>query len=135
MPWIHRIFEHYLIGKPMRITVADLLLNTLANALLAQEKKLPNFHVVDTRDTLDRADIDTKSNNGDWLNDINPNSGSYRKIANKLAARLDKVIECSLAAKRICGRRVKDRRRGGIHPGPRGIRDRRCQRTTAVCNP
>ena len=31
-------------------------------------------------------------NSGDWLNEIHPNGGGYRKIANKLAAKLHKLL-------------------------------------------
>lgn len=91
-PWMHPIFERYQISKSMRIKVSDLLLDALADALLALEDELPDFHVVDTRDTLERADIAAKGNSGDWLNEIHPNGGGYRKIADKLAAKLHKVL-------------------------------------------
>ncbi|MEW5787555.1 MAG: hypothetical protein AB1899_06855 [Pseudomonadota bacterium] len=91
-PWLHPVFERYQIGKSMRIKVADLLLNALADTLLELEKELPNFHVVETRDTLERAQIDARGNSGDWLNEIHPNGDGYRKIADKLAARLHKVL-------------------------------------------
>lgn len=91
-PWMHPIFERYQIGKSMRLKVSDLLLDALADALLALEDELPAFHVVDTRGLLERADIAAKGNSGDWLNEIHPNGGGYRKIADKLAGKLHKVL-------------------------------------------
>lgn len=91
-PWMHPVFERYQVPKSMRIKVSDLLLDTLADSLLELGKELPDFHVVDTRNTLERADIDAKGNSGDWLNEIHPNSDGYRKIANKLAAKLHKLL-------------------------------------------
>jgi lysophospholipase L1-like esterase len=91
-PWMHPIFENYQISKTMRIKVAELLLDTLAEALLELGNELPAFHVVDTRNTLDRAQVDAKGNSGDWLNEIHPNGSGYRKIARKLAGKLHKVL-------------------------------------------
>lgn len=91
-PWMHPVFERYQVPKAMRIKVADLLLDALAEALLELGNELPAFHVVDTRNTLVRADIDAKGNSGDWLNEIHPNGDGYRKIANKLAAKLHKLL-------------------------------------------
>jgi lysophospholipase L1-like esterase len=89
---MHPVFEKYNVPKPLRVKVAEILLDALAEALLELGKELPAFHVVDTRNTLDRADIDAKGNSGDWLNEIHPNGDGYRKIAKKLAAKLHKVL-------------------------------------------
>jgi lysophospholipase L1-like esterase len=91
-PWMHPVFERYQVPKSLRIKVAEILLDALAEALLELGNELPAFHVVDTRNTLERADIDAKGNSGDWLNEIHPNGDGYRKIANKLAAKLHKVL-------------------------------------------
>lgn len=91
-PWMHPVFEKYAVPKSLRIKIAEHLLDALAEALLELGRELPAFHVVDTRNTLDRADIDAKGNSGDWLNEIHPNGDGYRKIANKLAAKLHKLL-------------------------------------------
>jgi lysophospholipase L1-like esterase len=91
-PWMHPVFEKYAVPKSLRIKIAEHLLDALAEALLELGEELPAFHVVDTRNTLERADIDAKGNSGDWLNEIHPNGDGYRKIASKLAAKLHKVL-------------------------------------------
>lgn len=91
-PWMHPVFEKHQVPKSLRIGVAEILLDALAEALLELGQELPAFHVVDTRNTLERADIDAKGNSGDWLNEIHPNGDGYRKIANKLAAKLHKLL-------------------------------------------
>jgi lysophospholipase L1-like esterase len=91
-PWMYPVFERYNVPQSLRIKIADILLDTLADALLELGKELPAFHVVDTRNTLDRADINAKGNSGDWLNEIHPNSDGYRKIASKLTSRLHKLL-------------------------------------------
>lgn len=91
-PWMHPVFETRKVPKSLRAGVAAQLLDALADALLALEAELPAFHVVDTRNLLQRADIDAKGNSGDWLNEIHPNGDGYRKIAGRLAARLHRVL-------------------------------------------
>lgn len=91
-PWIHRVFEAYQVPKSLRIKITDKMLDALAEAILELGRELPAFHVVDTRNLLERAAIDAKGNSGDWLNEIHPNSDGYRKVAKKLVAKLEKVI-------------------------------------------
>ncbi|MEN6587919.1 MAG: SGNH/GDSL hydrolase family protein [Sulfuricella sp.] len=92
-PWMHPVFEAHQVPKILWKKVAELLLDALAEALLALEKELSAFHVVDTRNSLQRADIDARGNSGDWLNEIHPNGDGYRKIAAQLGARIDKVLQ------------------------------------------
>ena len=91
-PWMHPVFEARKVPRSLRIGVAAQLLDALAETLLALERELPAFHVVDTRNLLQRADIDARGNSGDWLNEIHPNSDGYRKIAARLAAKLHRVL-------------------------------------------
>ena len=91
-PWMHPIFEKLQVPKKLRAEITELLVDGLAEALLALQKELPAFHVVDTRKTLDRADIDAKGNSGDWLNEIHPNGDGYRKIADKLVEKLHTLL-------------------------------------------
>lgn len=91
-PWMHPIFERYQISKSLRTKISDLLLDALADALLALQDELPAFHVADTRGLLERADIGAKGNSGDWLNEIHPNGSGYRKIAKRLADTLHRVL-------------------------------------------
>jgi lysophospholipase L1-like esterase len=92
-PWMHPVFAKRKVPKSLRIEIAGILLDSLADALLELEDELPAFHVVDTRNSLIQADIDAKGNSGDWLNEIHPNSDGYRKIAKKLAAKLHKLLQ------------------------------------------
>ena len=91
-PWMHPVFEAHQVPKTLRIKIAERLLDALAEALLELESELPAFHVVDTRNSLQRADIDAKGNSGDWLNEIHPNGDGYRKIAEQLATKLNKIL-------------------------------------------
>jgi lysophospholipase L1-like esterase len=54
---------------------------------------LPNFHVVDTRQTLVPAVLDDAGNCNDWLNEIHPNYRGYRKLAAKLSAGIAGLLD------------------------------------------
>jgi hypothetical protein len=45
--------------------------------------------VVDTRRTLNRARPGAVASDGDWANEIHPNTTGYKKLAQKLSARLN----------------------------------------------
>ena len=88
-PWFWTRFEAIgLADRPLRAAITDYVLDRLAETLLGLQNRLPGFHVVDTRGTLVRAAPDVTHNSNDWLNEIHPNSGGYRKIADKVSALL-----------------------------------------------
>ena len=98
-PWLFKLFAGSGIDISMQQRIADLLTDGLADAVLALDsdsgsegKRLPAFHVVDTRDTLVRANPTERGNSNDWINEIHPNLGGYRKIAARLSARINEVL-------------------------------------------
>jgi lysophospholipase L1-like esterase len=50
--------------------------------------QISNFHVINTRNTLNRAKLNSKGNSGDWLNEIHPNKNGYKKIARLIEQKL-----------------------------------------------
>lgn len=91
-PWLYPVFLLH-VPPSLWVALADLLLDWLADTLLALDTQqgstpLPTFHVIDTRDTLRRARLDTVASDGDWANEIHPNTGGYKKIGAKLSARI-----------------------------------------------
>jgi len=80
-PWLHSTFEDRRTPQAMRGAITKLLIDRLAEALLALTDELADFHVVDTRGTLAQADPAAKGNDADWQNEIHPNLGGYRKLA------------------------------------------------------
>ena len=98
-PWLYRAFAGSGIEIMLQQRIADLLIDSLAATLLALDsanatsgKALPAFHVVDTRDTLVRANPTEFGNSNDWINEIHPNGGGYRKVAARISARIDEVL-------------------------------------------
>lgn len=85
-PWLYKALSQFDTG--LQQAISDYLFDRLAETLLGLstgKDALPNVHVVDTRNTLVRAKVEG-GNSNDWLNEIHPNGGGYRKIAAKLSA-------------------------------------------------
>jgi len=98
-PWLYRAFAGSGLAIALHQRIADLLIDRLAAALLeldvantASGKALPGFHVVDTRNTLVRANPADRGNSNDWLNEIHPNLWGYRKIAARFSAAINEVL-------------------------------------------
>ncbi|MEP7056304.1 MAG: hypothetical protein ABI809_00835 [Caldimonas sp.] len=97
-PWLFKAFAGSGLEIALQQRIANLLTDGLADALLeldierAGPKALPAFHVVDTRNTLVMANPTDVGTSNDWLNEIHPNLGGYRKIAARLSAKIDEVL-------------------------------------------
>ena len=94
-PWLYPRLE--MVGAPVkvRVPIAGYVMDRLAEGLLALSRgpgRLPNFHVVDTRNTLDLADPEDIGNSNDWLNEIHPNHPGYRKLARKISTKLEALL-------------------------------------------
>ena len=98
-PWLFKAFAGSGLEIGLQQRIADLLTDGLADTLLeldsasgANGKALPAFHVIDTRNTLVRANPTERGNSNDWINEIHPNLGGYRKIAARLSAKINEVL-------------------------------------------
>lgn len=98
-PWLFKAFAGSGTDISLQQRIADLLTDGLADSVLELDtdagtsgKALPAFHVIDTRNTLVRANPTERGNSNDWINEIHPNLGGYRKIAARLAARINEVL-------------------------------------------
>lgn len=72
-------------GVPQRLWVplTDHLIRHLAATL--KSLQLEDFHVVNTLDTLVRAQPGATGESGDWENEIHPTRAGYKKLGRKLA--------------------------------------------------
>jgi lysophospholipase L1-like esterase len=98
-PWLFKAFAGSGLAIALQQRIADVLTDRLAQALLDLDggnatsgKALPAVHVVDTRNTLAMANPAEVGNSNDWLNEIHPNLGGYRKIAARLSAKINEVL-------------------------------------------
>jgi len=91
-PWLYRVFLNERIPKEDWIDLADYMFEYLAQGILSLEGQLPNFHVVDTRNTIVRAKPGKRDESGDWLNEIHPNSKGYAKLARRIGIKVLNLI-------------------------------------------
>lgn len=97
-PWLYKAVVGLKLPIELQVRICDVLFNALADELRSLDCEeagtaaLSNLHVVDTRDTLVRANPTEVGNSNDWLNEIHPNIGGYRKIAARYAERVASVL-------------------------------------------
>lgn len=89
-PWLQPAMLAHRIPPGLWVPLADHLIDRLAGVL--QTLALANVHLVDTRNTLVRADLGAFAESGDWLNEIHPTARGYAK----LAGRWQGVVEAGL---------------------------------------
>jgi len=92
-PWLYPAFLLADIPPAIWVALSDHLLNCLAEAILdldsqSGSRPLPAFFAVDTRNLLNRARLNTVGTDGDWSNEIHPNTPGYRKLGARMSARL-----------------------------------------------
>lgn len=90
-PWMYPVLVQRGVPTTLWVPLADFLLKHLADVLTGlMGADMPEFHVVRTLGTVTRATLGATGESGDWENEIHLTAGGYRKVANKVAA---KVVE------------------------------------------
>lgn len=95
-PWAYRAFtdKRYKVPEPLWQSITDYIFRQLADRLLALQTSIPNLVVIDTLDTLKRAEPGSKGDSQDWANEIHPNAGGYAKLAKrKLSAPINALLD------------------------------------------
>jgi lysophospholipase L1-like esterase len=88
-PWMYPHLVARGIPTALWIPLSDYLLKHLADTLTGvMAPDLPEFHVVRTLGTVTRAALGATGESGDWENEIHLTAGGYRKVANKVAAKI-----------------------------------------------
>ena len=80
-PWLYSAVRAAKVPKAQYIPLARHVYDAMADGLLALDDPAGKVHVIDTRKVLDPAALDTKAVSGDWINEIHPTDGGYRKLA------------------------------------------------------
>lgn len=94
-PWLYPALKTARVPQGQWNPVSDYLVGRLRDAiksLATGADRLPNFHVVSTQGTLQRAEPGATLDSGDWLNEIHPNSRGYEKLANKLSGKVRQLL-------------------------------------------
>lgn len=93
-PWLYPCMLNADIPQNDWIPLSDYLFDQLADCLLSLENgsnPISNFYVVDTRNLLNRATLNSTGESGDWLNEIHPNKSGYKKIAHQIEQKLKMI--------------------------------------------
>lgn len=91
-PWLHAAFKQKQIPETYWYEISDHLFQTLRDLLLGLPAIDASFHVVNTCDTLKRAEHEQTGNSNDWLNEIHPNAVGLEKIGAKLTKKISQLI-------------------------------------------
>jgi lysophospholipase L1-like esterase len=98
-PWLYPALQPLGLSDDMARRIVDLVFDQLAEALLAldclhgpADKRLPNVHVVNTRQTLTRALPGTRGDSKDWDNEIHPDTQGYAKLGARLAEGIEAIM-------------------------------------------
>lgn len=92
-PWLFPALNSAGVLDPtLRQAISDSLLRALGDGIAALETgpgAIANFHVVKTRDTLERAQPGATGSSGDWQNEIHPNVTGYKNLGVKVVAAIE----------------------------------------------
>jgi lysophospholipase L1-like esterase len=87
-PWVYPSLQSARIPESEWNAISDFTLDMLRNAIRSLTRganKLPNFHVVNTQDTITPAALGETGISGDWMNEIHPTGDGYKAIAAKIS--------------------------------------------------
>lgn len=94
-PWLFKALSMRRVPVAKWQALSDYLIGRLRSLLLELESgpaRLPDFHVVDTRDTLVPAAPGERFRSFDWVNEIHPTAGGYQKLAARISARVRRLL-------------------------------------------
>lgn len=94
-PWLYKALNKNAVPQSDWVGVADYLIDRLAEGILALSKggnRLQQFYVVNTRGTLIRAELGNTGPSTDWQNEIHPNGMGYKKLAKRMAKKLNALL-------------------------------------------
>ncbi len=81
-PWVYTAMtEIYKIPEQFWLDIAKHMFAELQQMMMGLETKIDKFHVLNTLGTLTMAKPHTTGNSNDWKNEIHPNAGGYKKLA------------------------------------------------------
>jgi lysophospholipase L1-like esterase len=91
-PWLYPALNDARIPQALWASISDYMFEYLAESISGLQHALPNFFVVHTHGTLNRAQLGDPDESGDWRNEIHPSNNGYKKLAEKLNQRLRPLL-------------------------------------------
>lgn len=89
-PWLQPAMLAHRIPPGLWTALADHLIDRLAG--VQQSLQLANVRLIDTRNTLRRAELGAVAESNDWLNEIHPTAGGYAKLADRWQVGVEAVL-------------------------------------------
>ncbi|WP_250528144.1 hypothetical protein [Caballeronia sp. GAWG2-1] len=89
-PWLLPALTDYKIPANDWNAIADAFIDKLAS--ISMSLTLQNFHVIDTRGILTRADAQASGISNDWENEIHATEAGYGKLAVPFVSRVSTVL-------------------------------------------
>lgn len=89
-PWLRPAMLAHRIPTALWIALADHLIDRLGGVL--ETLGLANVHLIDTRNTLVRAELGAFAESGDWLNEIHPTPAGYAKLADRWQVAVEALL-------------------------------------------
>lgn len=87
-PWLLPAVQAAGVPNHLYEAVTDVVYDIMAQALLKLHDPARQVHVVDTRGTLSRAEVNTSELSGDWINEIHPDAHGYALLAREVGKTL-----------------------------------------------
>jgi hypothetical protein len=87
-PWLLPAMEAAGVPFALYKDVTEIVYDKLGDALLSLHQPHNRVHVVNTCDTLARAELGDEGLSGDWINEIHPDAFGYALLARKISAEL-----------------------------------------------
>jgi len=94
-PWIYTALKAARVPQSEWNAISDFVVDSLRNTIKGLARgahKLPNFHVVDTQDTLIPAALGETGVSGDWMNEIHLAGEGYKAMAEKISTKVRALL-------------------------------------------
>ena len=89
-PWVYKALSKMQVDLRFWQEISDYIFDQLAITILQFDGQ-NHISVINTRNTLTRANAGDKGNSNDWLNEIHPNKDGIAKLCNKINAKLNNI--------------------------------------------
>jgi hypothetical protein len=90
--WLFDAYSKNSIPPNLWPELTDSIFNDVQTTIAGWAKDRPNIHTVPTDGTLIAASPDSKTSDGDWLNEIHPNKSGWQKLAKVWRKRIKGVL-------------------------------------------
>lgn len=94
-PWIYTALKDSRVPQSEWNTISDFVVGSLRDTIKGLTRganKLPDFHVVNTQDTITPAALGETGVSGGWMNEIHPTGDGYKAIAAEISKKVRRLL-------------------------------------------